>query len=247
MFNQTNSQENTLVRDGATIAYRRTEGSTPGVIFMGGFKSDMTGTKAVALEEFCRARGTAFVRFDYQGHGVSSGRFEDGGIGLWSQDALAVFDQMTSGPQIIVGSSMGGWMMLLTALARPDRVAGLVGIAAAPDFTEDLIWSTLDEGDRTTLMETGVLMQPSEYGEPYPYTRHLIEDGRQHLLLRADHPADLPGAPAAWDARRRRALADQPAHRGASGGRGRADHPGEGRRPPAVARPGHSAALPHRR
>jgi pimeloyl-ACP methyl ester carboxylesterase len=192
MFNQTNSQENTLVRDGATIAYRRTEGSTPGVIFMGGFKSDMTGTKAVALEELCRARGAAFVRFDYQGHGMSSGRFEDGGIGLWSQDALTVFDQTTSGPQIVVGSSMGGWMMLLTALARPDRVAALVGIAAAPDFTEDLIWSTLDEADRTTLMETGVLMQPSDYGEPYPYTRHLIEDGRKHLLLRQTIPLTCP-------------------------------------------------------
>ncbi|HYI73281.1 MAG TPA: alpha/beta hydrolase, partial [Skermanella sp.] len=101
-------------------------------------------------------------------------------------------DQTTSGPQIVVGSSMGGWMMLLTALARPDRVAGLVGIAAAPDFTEDLIWSTLDEADRTTLMETGVLMQPSDYGEPYPYTRHLIEDGRKHLLLRQTIPLTCP-------------------------------------------------------
>jgi pimeloyl-ACP methyl ester carboxylesterase len=152
---------------------------------MGGFKSDMTGSKAVALEAFCRSRGTAFVRFDYQGHGASSGRFEDGSIGLWAADALAAFDQLTEGPQIIVGSSMGGWIMLLTALARPDRVAGLVGIAVAPDFTEDLIWSTLGETDRNTLMETGVLYKPSDYGAPYAYTRHLIEDGRTHLLLRA--------------------------------------------------------------
>ena len=126
MFNQTNSKENTLARDGATIAYRRTEGSTPGVIFMGGFNSDMTGTKAVALEEFCGKRGTAFVRFDYQGHGASSGRFEDGGIGLWSRDALAVFDQMTSGPQIIVGSSHGRLDDASdgTGPARPRRGAG---------------------------------------------------------------------------------------------------------------------------
>ncbi|UEM03094.1 alpha/beta hydrolase [Skermanella rosea] len=186
------SPENTLAHEGATIAYRRTEGSTPGVIFMGGFKSDMTGTKAVALESFCRSRGTAFVRFDYQGHGTSSGRFEEGSIGLWSRDALAVFDRLTEGPQVVVGSSMGGWMMLLTALARPERVAGLIGIASAPDFTEDLIWSTLDETDRATLMETGALLKPSDYGDPYPYTRRLIEDGRDHLLLRGTIPLACP-------------------------------------------------------
>lgn len=186
------SPENTLAHEGATIAYRRSEGSTPGVIFMGGFKSDMTGTKAVALESFCRGRGTAFVRFDYQGHGASSGRFEEGSIGQWSRDALAVFDRLTEGPQIVVGSSMGGWMMLLTALARPERVAGLIGIAAAPDFTEDLIWSTLDETDRATLMETGVLLKPSDYGDPYAYTRLLVEDGRDHLLLRGTIPLTCP-------------------------------------------------------
>jgi pimeloyl-ACP methyl ester carboxylesterase len=162
------------------------------VIFMGGFKSDMTGTKALALEQFCRRDGRSFVRFDYQGHGASSGRFEDGTLGLWAADALAVFDAATAGPQIIVGSSMGGWIALLTALARPDRVAGLVGVAAAPDFTEDLIWGQLDEDERYVLMEDGVLYEDSDYGEPYPYTRELIEDGRRHLLLREPIPLTCP-------------------------------------------------------
>jgi pimeloyl-ACP methyl ester carboxylesterase len=182
----------TLTREAATIAYHRTEGTSPGVIFMGGFKSDMTGTKALALEQLCRRDGRSFVRFDYQGHGASSGRFEDGKLGLWAADALAVFDAATAGPQIIVGSSMGGWIALLTALARPDRVAGLVGVAAAPDFTEDLIWAQLDENERYVLMEDGVLYEDSAYGEPYPYTRELIEDGRRHLLLREPIPLTCP-------------------------------------------------------
>ena len=180
--------------DGATIAYHRLSGKAddgrPGIIFLGGFASDMTGTKATALEGFCRARGQAFVRFDYSGHGQSSGAFRDGTIGRWTADALAVIDAVATGPQILVGSSMGGWIMLLAALARRERIAGLVGIAAAPDFTEDLMWAALAPGDREALAREGVLVQPSDYAEtPYVITRALIEDGRARLLLRA--PIDL--------------------------------------------------------
>ena len=175
-----------LERDGRdTIAYRAIAGSTPGVMFCGGFMSDMTGTKATALEAHCRRMGRAYVRFDYAGHGASGGAFRDGTIGAWRDDALAVFDDIASGPQILVGSSMGGWIVLLLALARPERVAGLVGVAAAPDFTEDLIWSTLDDEGRRTLAESGEIVMPCDYGEdPYPITMGLIEEGREHLLLR---------------------------------------------------------------
>ena len=176
-----------LKREGReTIAYRAMAGSTPGVMFCGGFMSDMTGTKATALEAHCRRIGRAFVRFDYSGHGESSGAFRDGTIGGWRDDALAALDRVTSGPQILVGSSMGGWITLLIALVRPERVAGLVGVAAAPDFTEDLIWATLDDEGRRTLAETGEIVMPCDYGEdPYPITIGLIEEGRDHLLLRA--------------------------------------------------------------
>ncbi|HEX9446872.1 MAG TPA: alpha/beta hydrolase, partial [Dongiaceae bacterium] len=133
---------------GYHIAYRRLAASgfgnrLPGVVFLSGFKSDMTGSKATALEEFCRERGQAFLCFDYSGHGQSGGAFIDGTIGRWRDDAIAVLDTLTDGPQILIGSSMGGWLMLLTALLRPARVHGLIGIAAAPDFTEDLLWQEL--------------------------------------------------------------------------------------------------------
>ncbi|MPY70229.1 MAG: alpha/beta fold hydrolase [Alphaproteobacteria bacterium] len=170
--------------DGASIAYHRTEGMNPGVVFMGGFMSDMGGTKAVALETHCRASGRAFLRFDYQGHGRSSGAFTDGAIGIWTGDALSALDALTDGPQVLVGSSMGGWIMLLAALARPDRVAGLVGLAAAPDFTEALMWQRFPPEIRDAIERDGVYYQPSEYGDaPYPITRALIEDGRTHLVL----------------------------------------------------------------
>lgn len=171
--------------DGATIAYARHDGRGPGIVFLGGFRSDMTGAKALFLDEFCRRRGRAFVRFDYFGHGASSGDFAAGTIGRWRDDATAVIDSLTSGPQILVGSSMGGWIMLLAALARPDRVAGLVGIAAAPDFTEDLLWPRLSEAQRAECLEQGSVRLASEYDEAgYLYTRGLIEDGKRHLLLR---------------------------------------------------------------
>ena len=179
--------------DCVAIAYHKTPGSAPGIVFLGGFMSDMTGGKALALEAFARERGRAFLRFDYQGHGGASGRFADGTIGLWAADAVAALDDLTEGPQVLVGSSMGGWIMLLAALARPDRVAGLVGIAAAPDFTEDLMWARYPEAVRDTLLRDGVYREPSDYGdEPYTITLALIEEGRQHLLLREAIPLDCP-------------------------------------------------------
>ena len=183
-----------LPREGrATIAYRASPGKLPGVVFLGGFRSDMSGSKAVALEAWCRARGQAFVRFDYFGHGSSSGDFTDGTIGRWSEDALAVLDAVTAGPQVLVGSSMGGWIMVLAALARPERVAGLLGVAAAPDFTEDLIPNSLTAGQRKILERDGVVHLASDYGdEPTPVTQALIEDGRRHLVLRRPLALDVP-------------------------------------------------------
>lgn len=179
--------------DGLKIAYHHTPGKSsdvqapnlPGVIFLGGFMSDMTGTKATHLEAHCIRQGVAYTRFDYSGHGQSSGKFADGTIGQWAADAIAVLDEITTGPQILVGSSMGGWIMLLTALARKERIRGLVGIAAAPDFTEDLMWAQFSEDQKKTIMNEGALIEPTEYGDdPYTITRALIEDGRNQLLLR---------------------------------------------------------------
>ena len=174
---------------GTRLAYRRVVpalGRRPGIVFLAGFASDMTGTKGVALEAWARERDQALLRFDYSGHGQSDGAFRDGTIGRWTEDALAVLDQLTQGPQILVGSSMGGWIMLLVALARPQRVAGLVGIAAAPDFSEDLMWAQMQELTRTRLMSEGVILQPSRYQDaPMEISRSLIEDGRRHLVLRS--------------------------------------------------------------
>ena len=171
--------------DGTTIAYRRLDGKSPGVMFLSGFMSDMRGTKALELERYCRAEGRAFARFDYRGHGESSGDFADGTIGVWVNDAVAVLDECTEGPQVLIGSSMGGWIMLLAALARMDRVAGLIGIAAAPDFTEDLMWDRFDDAKRETLKRHGVYYERSDSGDPpRTITRNLIEDGRKHLILR---------------------------------------------------------------
>jgi pimeloyl-ACP methyl ester carboxylesterase len=170
---------------GGRLAYHQLPGKLPGVLFCGGYTSDMTGTKARALEAFCRERGRAFVRFDYSGHGASSGDFAIGTIGAWADDALAIVDRVTEGPSLIVGSSMGGWIMLLVALARPERVAGLIGIAAAPDFTEDLLLARASDEQRRALLEQAYWMQPSAYGgPPYPVTRRLIEEARAHLVLR---------------------------------------------------------------
>jgi len=176
---------------GRRIAYCRRHGSGPGVVFLGGFRSDMTGTKALWLQDWAAARGRAFLRFDYSGHGASGGDFLDGCIGDWAEDAAAVLDALCTGPQVLVGSSMGGWIALLLARARPGRVAALVGIAAAPDFTEDGMWAGFTPDERRRLVEDGRVEQPSDYSdEPYVITRRLIEDGRRHLVLRA--PLALP-------------------------------------------------------
>ncbi len=178
--------------DGVELAWMREDGSSPTVVFLPGFRSDMTGEKASALATFCAARGQAMLRFDYSGHGASGGQFENGTIGRWRDDALAMIDRQTTGPLLLVGSSMGGWIGLLAALARPDRVAGLIGIAAAPDFTEVLAWQAMSEEDRATLLRDGVLRVPSRYGEPYPITQALIQDGRNHLLLNKPIALDCP-------------------------------------------------------
>lgn len=169
--------------DGVHLAWARTEGAGPTIVFLPGFHSDMAGDKATALAAFAATRGQAMLRFDYSGHGASDGAFTDGTIGRWAADALAVIDALTDGKLVLVGSSMGGWLALKTAIARPDRVAALVGIAAAPDFTQTLMWESMTFEERATLMRTGVLHIPSQYGEPTPITRALIEDGRNHLLL----------------------------------------------------------------
>ncbi|MXQ08809.1 alpha/beta fold hydrolase [Alphaproteobacteria bacterium GH1-50] len=175
------------------LAYDLTEGDGPGVVFLGGFRSDKEGTKALYLEEWAGRRGQAFLRFDYSGHGQSSGDFLDGSIGDWAEDAAAIISGLTDGPQVLVGSSMGGWISLLIARAMPEKVAGLVTIAAAPDFTEDSMWAGFDEDQRRTLMEDGQIALPSDYSdEPYIITRRLIEDGRQNLVLRTPLPLPFP-------------------------------------------------------
>ncbi len=177
---------------GLDLAWQRLAGRGPTVVFLPGYHSDMTGDKAKALAALCARRGQALLLFDYSGHGASAGTFEDGTIGSWTQDALAVIDALTDGPLVLVGSSMGGWIGLLAALARPDRVAAYIGIAAAPDFTETLMWDAMTFEERATLMDRGILRQPSPYGDPLPITRALIEDGRTHLLLGAPIPLAIP-------------------------------------------------------
>ena len=171
--------------EGRRIAYRQSDGRGPGVVFLGGFRSDMEGTKALHLEAWAQGEGRAFLRFDYSGHGSSGGEFEAGCIGDWFEDARAVL-ALTEGRQVLVGSSMGGWIALLLARELPERVAGLVTIAAAPDFTEDSMWAGFDEAQRRALAEDGRVALPSDYSdEPYIITRRLIEEGRRRLVLRS--------------------------------------------------------------
>ena len=171
------------------LAVRARSGHAPGLFWLGGFKSDMQGSKALALDDFAQNEGLSCVRFDYSGHGESGGDFTEGTISRWLEEALAVFERCCRGPQVVIGSSMGGWIALLLAreLARrpsaKSRVKGLVLIAPAPDFTEDLMWKEFPQAVRDEIEREGVWHQPSEYGEPYPITRKLIEDGRKHLLL----------------------------------------------------------------
>lgn len=160
------------------------------MVFLGGFKSDMDGTKAVHLEAWAKAQGRAFLRLDYSGHGQSSGEFTDGCIGDWAEDAMACIEAVTQGPLVLIGSSMGGWISLLCAKKIGARIAGMVTIAAAPDFTEDSMWAGFDAGQRAELQAKGHVALPSDYGEPYIITRKLIEEGRNQLVLRS--PLELP-------------------------------------------------------
>jgi pimeloyl-ACP methyl ester carboxylesterase len=175
---------------GRRIAYHATPGSQPTLVFLGGFKSDMDGTKAVHLEAWAKAQGRAFLRLDYSGHGQSSGEFTDGCIGDWAEDAMACIEAVTQGPLALIGSSMGGWISLLCAKKIGARIAGMVTIAAAPDFTEDSMWAGFDAGQRAELQAKGHVALPSDYGEPYIITRKLIEEGRNQLVLRS--PLELP-------------------------------------------------------
>ncbi len=175
---------------GRRLAYHLSEGAGPCIVFLGGLKSDMMGTKAVFLEEWARAEGRAFLRFDYSGHGESSGSFTEGCIGDWAEDTAAVVAELTQGLIVPVGSSMGGWQALLLARAQPQRIAGLVTIAAAPDFTEDGYWASFTEAQKATLAHAGQVELPSDYMEPYIITQRMIEDGLNNLVLRT--PLDLP-------------------------------------------------------
>lgn len=177
---------------GRRLAYHRHAGTGPMVVFLGGLRSDMEGTKALHLEEWAAAEGRAFLRFDYSGHGQSSGTFEEGCIGDWADDVAAVLDALTEGPLVLVGSSMGGWQALLAARAMPERLAGLVTIAAAPDFTEDGMWAGFSDAQRADVLETGQIALPSEYGDPMIVTRRLIEDGRDRLVLRTKLALPMP-------------------------------------------------------
>jgi pimeloyl-ACP methyl ester carboxylesterase len=173
-----------------SIAVRAREGGSPGLFWMGGFKSDMKGTKAAALDDWAKAHGRAMVRFDYSGHGESGGAFTDGTIGRWLEESMAVFQACCCGPQVVIGSSMGGWLALLLMRALAERpapaatIVGLVLIAPAVDFTEELMWKRFPPAIREEIEQKGSWQRPSDYSEePYPITRGLIEDGRSHLLL----------------------------------------------------------------
>jgi len=180
--------------DGEQIAWRRVDGRGPTLVWLGGFRSDMAGTKAQALADWAQAEGRAYLRFDYLGHGESSGDFQaKGTITRWREDALAVLDELTEGPLVLVGSSMGGWIACLAAMARPRRVAAMVLIAPAPDFTETLLAPEIPPEGRAELAANGVWFRPSDYGDPYPITRALLEDGARWSILGAEPvPIEAP-------------------------------------------------------
>lgn len=175
---------------GRQIAHHRTDGEGPVIVFLGGLKSDMDGTKALHLEDWAHKQGRAFLRFDYSGHGRSSGAFHEGCIGDWAEDTFEAIHALTEGPLVIVGSSMGGWQALLLARRVPERIAGMVTIAAAPDFTEDGWWAGFTDAQKQALERNGQVELPSDYMEPFIVTRRMIEDGRKQLVLRA--PLSLP-------------------------------------------------------
>jgi pimeloyl-ACP methyl ester carboxylesterase len=181
-----------LDRGGERLAWRKIAGEGPTVVWMGGFKSDMTGTKAQALADASRERGWSFLRFDYAAHGESSGDWMQATIGRWRADALAMVDQLTEGPLVLVGSSMGGWMACLTAIDRPQRMHALVLVAPAPDFTELLMRPNIPPEGLRELELNGVWMEPSEYDEPLPITQRLLDEGREHLILGGRVPIRCP-------------------------------------------------------
>jgi pimeloyl-ACP methyl ester carboxylesterase len=186
-------QIETLEHQGVQIAYERIEGAEPTFVWLGGFKSDMSGTKAQTLADWAAKVGQGFVRFDYSGHGVSGSKFEDGSISRWLGDTLAVLDRLTSGPLVLVGSSMGGWLSLLAARERPEWVAALVLIAPAADFTERLMWPGFSPEQQARLMAEGRLELPSAYApEPAVITREMIEDGRRNLVMTSPIAFDGP-------------------------------------------------------
>ncbi len=187
-----NEQTGVLESGGERLAWRRVEGRGPTAVWLGGFRSDMSGTKAQALAEWAAGSGRSFLRFDYSGHGESSGEFAQGTIGRWREDALAAIDGLTQGPLVLVGSSMGGWLACLAAMARPERVAALVLIAPAADFTEALMEPAFGEEGMRRIEAEGFWMQPSEYGGAYPITRELLRDGRRWSVLKEPVAIDAP-------------------------------------------------------
>jgi pimeloyl-ACP methyl ester carboxylesterase len=180
--------------EGRRLAYRASAPTRSPLtyVWLSGFKSDMSGTKVTELEAWAAEAGHGFLAFDYSGHGQSEGAFEDGTISAWRADALAAIDAHSTGPIVLVGSSMGGWMALLAAIARPARVAGLVLIAPAPDFTEKLMWPEFSAEAQAEIMNQGFTLRPSDYDEPYTITRALIEDGRTWQILDAPIELDIP-------------------------------------------------------
>ncbi|MDJ0638713.1 MAG: alpha/beta hydrolase [Paracoccaceae bacterium] len=173
------------------LAYDQTDGKGPGIVFLGGFRSTKNGIKAHFLEDWAKSKKRAFLRFDYSGHGDSTGEFRDGTIGTWAEDAEQIIKGLTKGRQVLVGSSMGGWIALLLARRMPERIAAIVTIAAAPDFTERKYWYQMSEAERIALDQKGFIEVESLYDDgPYIITRQLIEDGRNHLIL--DDPLHLP-------------------------------------------------------
>ena len=168
---------------GERLAWRAVEGAAPATVWLGGFKSDMSGTKAQALADWARGSGRGFVRFDYFGHGESSGDFAQGTVTRWREDALAVIDALTREELVLVGSSMGAWIACLACLARPERIKALVLVAPAADFTEKLMAPNIPPEGRAALADGGVWLRPSQYGEPYPITRTLLEDGARWSIL----------------------------------------------------------------
>jgi pimeloyl-ACP methyl ester carboxylesterase len=178
--------------DKRTVAVRSRAGAPPGLLWLGGYKSDMKGNKAIALDQWAAEHGRGCVRFDYSGHGESGGKFTDGTIGRWLEECLVVFERFCVGPQVVVGSSMGGWLALLLVrelrkqarVQPPASIAGLVLIAPAVDFTEELMWKKFPPEIKREIETTGAWMRTSAYSEePYTITRGLIEEGRRHLLL----------------------------------------------------------------